>query len=85
MSKPNDPAFPARLEDMSVEGHPIFTGKPGQFGLTKRELFAAMAMQGLAAASDCPMDPFQVAVTWADRLLDELARRGDPDKDGPGK
>jgi hypothetical protein len=41
-------------------------------GLTKRELFAAMAMQGLLA-SPCPSGAEQVnAVICADKLIEEL-------------
>ena len=45
MSIANEPAYP-----MSV---------PGQFnasGLTKRELFAAMAMEGMLASGECTAD-----------------------------
>jgi hypothetical protein len=41
-------------------------------GLTKRELFAAMAMQGLMA--NCDKGTAKRAVAIADALLDELER-----------
>ncbi len=49
-------------------------------GLTKRELLAAMAMQGILA--DCTADDehslvARAAVGYADALLAELARSGD--------
>lgn len=56
-------------------------------GLTKRELFAAMAMQGFAAdprfvatsvKSDPPVTAAKIAVLWADALLDELAKEKKP-------
>jgi len=50
---------------------------PGQFGLTKRELFAAMAMQGFVTGVDGPEYPrtcAQTAVQFADALLAELAK-----------
>lgn len=45
-------------------------------GLTKRELFAAMAMQGLAADPEPRggMEAASVAVEWADALIAELAK-----------
>jgi len=48
-------------------------------GLTKRELFAAMVMQGLAADPSCTGEASAyagVAVKWADALLAELAKDG---------
>lgn len=49
-------------------------------GLTKREMFAAMAMQGFAAAAPHSFatmnDAVEAAVTWADLLLAELAKEG---------
>ncbi len=48
-------------------------------GLTKRELFAAMAMQGLCALSDDEYpymdDAAKVAVGFADDLIKELNER----------
>lgn len=45
-------------------------------GLTKRELFAAMAMQGLCAGPECEgthiEDIALAAVAMADALIDEL-------------
>lgn len=51
MSKPNEPAFPrSASEDTEygtrVDGNIV---RPAQIGLTKREHFAALAMQGLCA------------------------------------
>lgn len=44
-------------------------------GLTKREYFAAMAMQGILAKSDAPMSyAARDAVMFADELLAELER-----------
>jgi len=52
-------------------------------GLTKRELIAAMAMQGFAAApgDSCPNDVAAASVEWADRLLVELAKPADAGKE----
>jgi hypothetical protein len=47
------------------------------YGLTKRELFAAMAMQGLIAdhENNAPHDVFaEVSVEMADALLKELEK-----------
>jgi hypothetical protein len=47
-------------------------------GLTKRELFAAMFMQGAASATDATFAGTAeavFAVRWADTLLAELAKR----------
>ena len=56
----------------------------GNAGLTKRELFAAMAMQGIWANSDEAMakawsikDIARNAVEAADALLAELAKEGE--------
>lgn len=45
-------------------------------GLTKRELFAAMAMQGLAADPEPRggMEAASIAVEWADALIAELSK-----------
>jgi len=49
-------------------------------GLTKREMFAAMAMQGFAADPNCtsPTNNAVAAVLWADALLAELAKEPTP-------
>ncbi len=49
-------------------------------GLTKRELFAAMAMQGLCArpATHRPVDIAPLSIAMADALLAELAKDGAP-------
>lgn len=49
-----------------------------QHGLTKRELFAAMALQGLCASAEYPQVSYEgsarTAVEQADALLAELER-----------
>lgn len=64
-------AFPFQESDAS--GQPR-TGP--EWGLTKREYFAAMAMQGLAADHEMNEldDIAKDAVTLADMLLKELAK-----------
>ncbi|WP_019658950.1 hypothetical protein [Stenotrophomonas hibiscicola] len=51
--------------------------KESQGGLTKRELFAAMAMQGLLASgwdhAGVPREGAETAVAYADHLLSALA------------
>lgn len=74
MSRGNDPAFASPgLYDENV-GRRAYE----QIGLTKREVFAAMAMQGLLANADEVMghlterDVAEVAVRNADALLAAL-------------
>lgn len=57
-------------------------------GLTKREIFAAMAMQGLLSSPEPENAPgagdvAHVAVMYADALIKELGKIGDgfPDRD----
>lgn len=51
----------------------------GGIGLTKRELFAAMAMQGLLASgwdhAGVPLEGAETAVAYADHLLSALGGR----------
>ena len=69
----NDTAFPTLAHEYNNYGVLAWTTYPG---LTKRELFAAMAMQGFAALPNgsCPDDCMRVAVIWADALIAELAK-----------
>lgn len=75
MSDENEPAFP--MPHYTRPDGDIVWGSPG---LTKRELFAAMAMQGILACSlpaltpDTPEDCAVDAVHYADALLAELAK-----------
>ena len=41
-------------------------------GLTKREYFAAMALQGLLATGDYQAQIAKDAIYWADALIEEL-------------
>lgn len=50
---------------------PIYEGDLVSVGLTKREYFAAMAMQGLLIAQGNKAKPSD-AVAYADALVDEL-------------
>lgn len=58
--------------------HPILdsndTAYPAVNGpdLTKREFFAAMAMQGFAADPNFDSDPGKLAIEWADKLIKAL-------------
>lgn len=59
------------VETAAMQGESI------NFGLTKRELFAALAMQGFAANSNATANPTtntNLAVAWADALLAALAQ-----------
>ncbi len=57
-----------------VYSGPTLTLEP-MSGLTKRELFAAMMMQGILASGTKaygPSDCARVVVNWADFLIEEL-------------
>lgn len=65
MTKPNDPAFPAPYGQTN-----------GADGLTKREYFAAMAMQGIVAKHGVDLTRRDVAywaLQYADRLISDLS------------
>jgi hypothetical protein len=77
MSNANEPAFPTSVQ----------RGQSGEYwtedegGVTKRELFAAMAMQGMLAdpnirgdISELPGVVAAESVAFADALLAELAK-----------
>ncbi len=79
----NDAAFPGEILPAPPvhQGGGSYIGYPG---LTKRELFAAMAMQGMIGAIDSAWNPEQIrqlfefapsgAVKMADGLIAELAK-----------
>lgn len=70
MSRANEPAFPLPLGNENIQ--------PECAGLTKREYFAAMAMQGMLANSDCrTWDVSDDVVRAADALLAELAKKSE--------
>ena len=60
MTNPNDPAFPA-----------LYGQTNGADGLTKREYFAAMAMQGLLAKNGFPVFEADLS-TKAVRIADSV-------------
>lgn len=73
MSNANEPAYPNELASPTNDGY-LSTS-----GLTKRELFAAMAMQGFLsnkahATSFAPEEDAQYVIRIADALLAELER-----------
>ena len=68
--------FPVTIED---NGNPSVT----HLGLTKREYFAGLAMQGLLASRDWQIEPINddtaivtsvIAVEFADELLKQLEK-----------
>ena len=68
-TNPNEPAF----------SKPAFYHPDGGFnspntGLTKREYFAAMALQGMLAkyGSDYQVNNAKEAIYWTDALIEEL-------------
>lgn len=75
ISNKDMPAMPTIYADMAANGQrEIYCD---QTGLTKREMFAAMALQGLCSHSgdyQLPQHLAQDAVMYADALLAELER-----------
>ena len=81
MTDGNDPAFSRASvfgEDEDRPGN-VATYDDGATGLTKREYFAAMAMQGIISDAETvrnvasgPVPIQQVAVMYADALIDAL-------------
>ena len=73
MLNTNEPAYPRQDERCPTTGHGI---RKGSSGLTKRELAAFMAMQGIITSD--PGGKFENAALWAvkhaDALLSELER-----------
>jgi hypothetical protein len=66
----SESAFPLNSVDAAAASYPFL-----EHGLTKRELFAAMAMQGaIAADSFHPHDIPGFAVEQADALLNALLK-----------
>ena len=59
---------------MSANGKMAAFSQEWPYGLTKREWFAGMAMQGLLANPNNQADPFSAAREAADRMLAELAK-----------
>ncbi len=81
MSKGDEPAYPASFTAVAAGNNcELNVPMPDDWprGLTKRELFAAMAMQGYNAnASESQMPSSRTAelsIQDADALLDELAK-----------
>lgn len=63
---PNENVYPVVLQ------HGLTHDSHVEVGLTKRELFAAMAMQGILANDQAAYDPTVWAVRYADGLIVEL-------------
>ena len=63
-TKANEPAYPNKFV-------------PTLYGLTKREYFAAMALQGMLAkyGSDYQVNNAKEAIYWADALIEELSKK----------
>ena len=78
MSEPNEPAFPGVATQLLINPDNSIT-EVGSKGLTKRELFAAMAMQGFCLKSTgsftegpCNSALIKRSVFLADALIKEL-------------
>lgn len=87
--KPEDSAFP-EIRSKEVLSETPMMGVYSQGGLTKRELFAAMCLQGLSAnswlletsieAKEQGIEPpniHEIAVRSADTLLAQLSKRAE--------
>lgn len=77
MANDNEQAYPIVRGEGFVES----------WGLTKRELFAAMAMQGFAANPSCSANGERhvaEAIQWADALLAALAQPKQGKEGGEG-
>lgn len=80
MKNSEEPAFPVTYEIIEKCGD-----KPNPFGLTKREYFAAMAMQGLLAqaANEVPKEGtmhvwnYEAIAKYAVKAADELLKQLD--------
>ena len=69
----NDPAYPLVYQPITPDGTPIGPTYL-TYGLTKREYFAGLAMQGLCAKQEhfYFKEAAREAVAYADALLKEL-------------
>lgn len=80
MKKGDEPAFPIQIDQMKGGPIPIDadqSDEPDLDGLTKREYFAAKAMQGLITTWNQPIYSQRVveeSVLYADELLKELEK-----------
>lgn len=68
-TNPKDTAFPAYEPDYKM-GHPI--QQLTEAGLSKREYFAAVALQGCLASGNDVTSAVHLAVLAADRLITKL-------------
>lgn len=85
MTNPNDPAYPGESKQFAIskalllEKHPelekeILELRSHVGGLTKREYFAAMALQGLCSQAIFVGSHTSRAVEMADALIAELSK-----------
>jgi hypothetical protein len=77
MKNGDQPAFSISYSERTSETYPDKLSSWSQVGLTKREYFAAMAMQGLISDSTNVSRPdiiAEFAVQYADELLKQLEK-----------
>jgi len=76
MTNPNDPAFSDEIIPIAIPGpNPYVTTYKEKrcLGLSKREYFAAMAMQGILANGQLSFRDFETnCLLYADALIAEL-------------
>lgn len=70
----NDPvnAFHGQRDFVSKDGDYRGNSPQTKWGLTKREYFAAMAMQGLLSDPNIKFNIEEISVKFADKLIEEL-------------
>jgi ATP-dependent protease HslVU (ClpYQ) peptidase subunit len=73
MENKDKPAYPSTLGCADGCVYPVQQIDNNLGGLTKREMFAMAAMQGLIAQSQCSVDTIaKNAIAMADELLERL-------------
>lgn len=84
----DEPAFPVVSTELAMnEYNHIYPNVTSVGGLTKRELFAAMALQGMLASShpyaEQAWQSDAVAAEWSRNLADALLRALEPKPETP--
>lgn len=74
MNNSQEPANPITYEMTMTSGHTEYTGNAVHLGLTKREYFAGLAMQGLLISGINNANTASNAVQCSDELLKQLEK-----------
>lgn len=74
----NEPAFPGVITELQLDAETDKLYPVGAPGLTKREYFAAMAMQSLILNGECKNQEISIlakcSISCADALIQELEK-----------